>query len=221
MKNVSVKYQSWLMRLWMFLFPFIASISVLAIRGMIYQGDNAIADFQQSQTFYLNLSLFLASIIVLLVVAFRDEVVNRYLLMFYFFFIEAFVLVVFGYTAVPSIYLLVFVLLSVFISTMLFSPYGFIGIQYKKRSTVIYSSSLFFILLASWVALYTLQNWDPGFFLVQYWALRKVVLYFFDEAKTISMTQRIFGILISFVVLVSIFYGVAQLPNLLEYYFSP
>ena len=212
MKVVAVKCQSWTMRLWMLLFPIFMSLVSVFICSLVYQGDNAIPDYPQWTQLYASIGLFIGSIGVLLVSFFRDEIVNRFLLMYNCFYIFLFVVaVLLKAPNFPAIYGLELILLSVFVGTMMYSPFGFIGKQYKNRSYMVYSSVSLFGMLACLFALYSLKDWDHGLFLIQYWFLRKTVLFFFDEEKNSSIALRIVSILFSFSFWIVVCYGVSLL----------
>jgi hypothetical protein len=205
MKVVSVKPQSWLMRLWMLLFPLFMLLIVFGIVTLVKEQ----ALDAETGRFFANLGLCFGIITVLFVVALRDEVINRYLLSLNIALLAGSLnQLLLNSPFLSDIISFEAVLASVFIVTMLYSPVGFIGVQYRKKSTMIYSSFILFGLLVCVFALYRFIGRNHIFFLLEYALLRNAVLYFFDETKSCSMMSRIPKIIVGFIVFIAVFHSI-------------
>ena len=203
MEKVSVKYQNWSTQLLMLILPFFTWLLSIGIFTVV-QGQALGVQASRVSSF---IGLFIGAIVVLLIAGLRTKIVNRYFLISNIYLIIAILDSLFPQMLGFSKVTFCIALSAVFIFTMAYSPVGFIGQQYEKRSNMIYASSILFGLLAI-IAIFNI-SFGPSLsiadgyislFVFEYALFRFVILYIFDEKIECAMISRISKVVLGFAI---------------------
>lgn len=230
MANVTIKNQSLGMKLWMFFFSSVFAAICVQIIALFQEGEweyfneakgsvtklagfllRALSAHEVAQPLAYYACSIVGALIVLLVVYFRNEIISRYLLACNIYIIATSLGKLFVGDSLVGLWNYVFatILLSVFVYTMLYTESGFIGKEFKKRSTMIEASCFLFGAL---VIAFVLKRGET-ILLFELILSRFLILHIYDEEKKTTKIERVQRLLIAAAAWGLILYG---LPFLVQ-----